>query len=107
MGESLFFPSIVFGVSGFRGSFRVSRHVISPVRQSISGLFSFSQGKPRMIFCFPRPVTSSFNVCFRPCIIVSSLTKCFMVPRLFSVPSTLKAFSGSSSFWISKPDFLA
>jgi len=79
----------------------------SPVFQFISGLCSFSHGNPRMIFCFPSPVTNNQVFLLFPKIVRSRSTKLLMVPRLFSVPSTLKAFSGCSSYWILKPDFLA
>lgn len=105
--KSLFLPSIVSGAFEVWDSFQVVCHISSPVCQFISRLFSYSQGKPRMIFCFPNPVTSSFSLSFHPLMVMSSSTKYFMVPCLFLVPSMLKAFSGCSSFWISKPDLLA
>ena len=89
-----------------RGFF-VSCQVKSPVLQLISGLYSCSQGKLRMIFCFPSPVTSKQRfVCF---LLISAFnsTKEVIVPFLFLVLSTFRAHRGLSSFLISNPAFFA
>jgi len=78
----------------------------SLVFQFILGLCSFSHGNLRMIFCFPSPVTNNWVFLLLLKIVRSRSMKLLMVPHLFSVPSTLKAFSGCSSCWILKPDFL-
>jgi len=79
----------------------------SPVFQFISGLCLFSHGNPRMIFCFPSPVTNNRVFLLFSKMVRSRSTKILIVLHLFSIPSTLKAFSGYSSCWILKPDFLA
>ena len=63
---------------------------ILPVLQLISGLFLFSQEKPRIILCFSRPVTSSHrSICLSLIFTVSSM-KDVIIPCLFFVPSTLR-----------------
>src|SRR5271168_2947648 len=68
----------------------------SPVFQLMIGFCSCNQGKPRMILCFLRPVRNSCWVWGRPLIVNVRSTYCLIVPRLFSVPSTLRAFIGFS-----------
>ena len=83
----------------FRG---VHLQVNCPFRQSISRLFSLSQGWPKMSFCFPSPVTSSFRVTGFPLTVTSAFTKVVINSLLFFVPSTLRASIGTSSFRIFK-----
>src|ERR1700678_2524764 len=68
----------------------------SPVFQLMTGFCSCNQGKPKIIFCFPRPVRNNRWVWGRPLIVNVRSTYCLIVPRLFSVPSTLRAFIGFS-----------
>src|SRR5271155_622707 len=68
----------------------------SPVFQLMIGFCSCNQGKPKMIFCFPRPVRNNRWVWGRPLIVNVRSAYCLIVPRLFSVPSTLRAFIGFS-----------
>ena len=76
-----------------------------PCFQLISGLYSCSQGKPRIIFCFPNPITSKQRFICSPLICAFNSTKDVIVPFLFFVPSTFRAHRGLSSFLISKPCF--
>src|ERR1700678_3103002 len=55
----------------------------SPVLQLIIGFCSCSQGKPRMILCFPRPVRKSRWVWDFPLIVNDKLTYCLIDPLLF------------------------
>src|SRR6202522_1230914 len=59
----------------------------SPVLQLMIGFCSCSQGKPRMILCFPRPVRKSHWVWDFPLIVNDRSTYCLIVPHLFLVPS--------------------
>ena len=68
----------------------------SPVFQLMIGFCSCNQGKPKIIFCFLRPVRNSHWVWDCPLIVNERLTYCLIVPCLFSVPSTFSAFIGLS-----------
>src|ERR1700678_2667700 len=57
----------------------------SPVLQLMIGFCSCNQGKPRMIFCFPRPVRKSHWVWDFLLIVNDRSTYCLIVPHLFSV----------------------
>ena len=69
----------------------VFRQANSPIFQLMSGFCWFSQGNPRIICSFPSTVINSWVLVFLPFISSSRSTYVLIVPRLFSVPSTLKA----------------
>ena len=92
-----------FILRGLRGILQVN----FPVFQSMSGFCSFSQGNPRMIFCFPKPVTIRLVVISFPLIVRVRFTNEVIIPVLFFVPSTLQATRGSFKVRILNPFFLA
>ena len=83
------------------------RHLNSPLFQLISGFSSFNHGNPRMIFCFPNPVTNILMFFVLPWMVALRFMYLVNFPHLFSVPSTFRAMSGSSKFSREKPDSFA
>ena len=81
------------------------RQAISPVFQLMSGFCWFNQGNPRIIRSFPSPVINSWVLVLLPFISNSRSTYVLIVPRLFSVPSTLKACMAVGNWCISNFSF--
>ena len=90
-----------------RRGFFASHQEKSPVFQLMSGFCSCSQGKPRIIFCFPNPVTNKQRFIFFLLISAFNSTKEVIVPLLFFVPSTFRAHRGLLSFLILNLAFFA
>ena len=82
-------------------------HLNSPLFQLMSGFSSFNHGNPRMIFCFPNPVTNILMFFVLPWMVMLRFTYLVIFPHLFSVPSTFWAMRGSSKFSRVKPDSFA
>ena len=78
------------------------RQANSPVFQSISGLCSFSQGKPRMILCFPNMANMSLVCRVFPLTVRFSSMNEVIFPCLFLVLSMFWTTRGLSSFCIGR-----
>ena len=83
------------------------RHLNSPFFQLMSGFSSFNHGNPRMIFCFPNPVTSILMFFILPWMVTLRFTYWVILPHFFSVPSMFRAMRGSSKFSRGKPNLFA
>ena len=95
--------SILFLKSNFWGTCCQWKELVC---QSIIGLYFWSQGNPKSIFCFPNPVTSNWIICFCPKISKSKFMYCLIVPFLFRVSSTLIAGIGLSRSLLSPTYFV-
>jgi len=67
-----------------------------PVFQSIFGLYCFSHGSPKIIFSFPSLVARNLVLIFFFSICILSHAQCSIIPALFIILFTLKAWIGFS-----------